>query len=110
VDVLQTSATILGAVVLPCPTRCHVSRLLLRLWGWKHYHILPLAAGELEYILVPELEVATRGDGLAVQLRAVAAFQVDDVWLDLPFGALHSKLIFSRLLNVPELDGRVLST
>lgn len=89
--------------------RLHPSFLIGIRW-WQHDHVLPLTASKFKYVLVPKFKVATGLEFLAVELRAITAFQVDDVGLDLSSMALHAKLIFDRLLYVPELDDCVLST
>lgn len=88
----------------------YVHSFLLRLRWWQHDHVLPFTASKFEYVLVPKLKVATRLEILSIQLRAITAFQVNDVGLDLSSVALDAELIFYRLLYVPELDDGVLST
>lgn len=70
----------------------------------KHHHILSLAASKLQNIFIPELKVPRRLNPLAVQLRAIARFQVDNVGLDLARLLLHAVLVLDRLLDVPELN------
>lgn len=89
---------------------CYVHSFLLRLCWWQHDDVLPLTASKFEYVLVPQLKVATRLEILSVELCAITAFQVNDVGLDLSLVALDTEFVFNRLLYVPKLDDCVLST
>jgi hypothetical protein len=99
----HSDASVLCVRHLRCP-------FLLSICLWQHDHLLPLAPSKFDYVFVSELKVATRFEILAVQLRAITAFQIDNVGLDLSSLALHTELVFDRLLYVPELDGCMLST
>jgi hypothetical protein len=87
----------------------HEHFLLLLVWWWEHNYIFPLTSRKLEYIFIAKLEISTRFNAFAIQLRPVAALQINDVGLDLSFLAFDTKLVFSRLLYVPELDDCMLS-
>ena len=81
-----------------------VAGLIFLLFRWRqHDHVLALTARELEDIFISQLEVATRFDILAIQFSAIAALQIDHIWLDLPLRAPHPELVFHDLLYVPEL-------
>ena len=72
----HSDASVLCVRHLRCP-------FLLSICLWQHDHVLPLAPSKFDYVFVSELKVATRFEILAVQLRAITAFQIDNVGLDL---------------------------
>lgn len=70
----------------------------------QHHDIFSLAVAKAHHIAVPQLDVSTTSNLLAVQPRSVRAVQVDEIWFDLAY--LVAVLV--RLCDVSELHNSVL--
>jgi len=70
----------------------------------QHEHVLARAQPELEYILIPQLDVPARRHQVPVDRGPVGALQIDQVRPHLS----HAVAELVAPLDVPELDRRVL--
>lgn len=83
---------------------CNKSILVDHVGRRQKHGVLVLSASELEGVAISKLDVTTGLDTLPVQLSAVHAVQVDQVWLDL----FQQIAILVFLGSIPELYNSVL--
>lgn len=87
---------------------CESSSVRYLLLRRQHNDILPLTARKLQQILIPQLDIASRLDLLAIKLRPITTLQIDDIRLHPPLCLPYSILVLCSLHNVSELDGGML--